>query len=533
VDRLIALVALRWRLDARAVAGSRGRLALLLFSLPPLVLLSASASFVAFAGARFLERAEPSLLLPAVSGAAALLGVGWALSPLLAGVAATETHDLGKLLAFPVPLPTLVVSSLAANLLQPIVLAQAPPLVALAVGLGGTGVRGLTALAALALAFSLVLASGQAVGLALHALSRNRRWHDRALFAGIGFGVFLSLVPLLLLSRGGAFARRLVLVLLERDVFALVPFAWGARAAVHAGRGEALPFLGWAGASMLALAATVGVSVALAQRFYRGDLDLGGPSGRAAARARMRLPGAVGALVEKDLRVAWRDPRLKALVFTGVVGPLVLMLLVWQGSSGPLSPGLLLPVASFTGLGALGANAFALERQGLGLLFGSPVDRLLVLVGKNVGVIALRLPALVAVSLGTALVAGPLFAPAVATVTLLTQVLAAAFDNYLSVLFPVPVPAAGRDPSAPVSGTRGLGAAAMVLAGMVATVLTSAPFAFLAWLPHLLDARWLWAVTLPLALAGAMAVHFMATSGAARLLARREPELVARMAGED
>jgi len=237
--------------------------------------------------------------------------------------------------------------------------------------------------------------------------------------------------------------------------------------------------------------------------------------------------------VEKDLRVAWRDPRLKALVFTGVIGPLVLLLVLWQGAAGALGPGVLLAVASFSGLGALGANAFALERQGLGLLFGLPVDRFLVLVGKNLGVIALRLPALLAVSAATFLIAGPAFVPAVATVVLLTQVLAAAADNYLSILFPVPVAAAGRDPNAPASGTRGLGAAAMVFVAMLATLLVSAPFVFLAWLPHLLGERWLWGVTLPLALAGAAAVHLMATSGAARLLERREPELVARMAGED
>jgi ABC-2 type transport system permease protein len=533
VDRLIALVALRWRIEARAVAGSRGRLFALLVALPVLLFVSAASAFVAFSGARLLERAEPELLLPALSAVATLFGLTWALAPLLAGVSATETHDFGKLLAYPVPLPTLVGSSLLANLLQPMVLAQGPPLVALALALGGAGVRWPVALAGLALALALVLASGQAVGLALHALSRNRRWHDRALFAGIGLGVVLSLLPILLLSRGGSFARRLVLVLLERDIFALVPFSWGARAAVHAGRGEALPFLGWACAATLALAAAVGVSLALAQRLYRGDLDLGEASARGVARARMRLPGAVGALVEKDLRVAWRDPRLKALVFTGVIGPLVLLLVLWQGSAGALGPGVLLAVAAFSGLGALGANAFAFERQGLGLLFSFPVDRFLVLVGKNLGVITLRLPALLAVSLATLLIAGPAFVPAIAAVVLLTQVLAAAADNYLSILFPVPVAAAGRDPNAPVSGSRGLGAVAVVFVAMLATLVLSAPFTFLAWLPHLLGERWLWALTLPLALAGAAAVYFMATTGAARLLERREPELVARMAGED
>jgi hypothetical protein len=154
-------------------------------------------------------------------------------------------------------------------------------------------------------------------------------------------------------------------------------------------------------------------------------------------------------------------------------------------------------------------------------------------VAKNIGVIVLRLPALLAVSTAALVMAGPAFVPAVATVVLLTQVLAAAADNYLSILFPVPVAAAGRDPNAPGSGGRGLGAAALVFVAMLATILASAPFVFLAWLPELLGERRLWALALPLALAGAAAVHFLTTFGAARLLVRREPDLVARVAGED
>ena len=191
-------------------------------------------------------------------------------------------------------------------------------------------------------------------------------------------------------------------------------------------------------------------------------------------------------------------------------------------------------IACFSGLGAIGANAFALEREGLGLalrLSGRPCSR--ILVGKNLGVIVLRLPALLAVSLATLAVAGPTFVPAVTAVVLLTQVLAAAADNYLSILAPFPVAAAGRDPGSAASGTRGLGAAMLTLVATLVALLASLPFVFLAWLPELLGERWLFGLTLPLALGGALAVHFMATSGAARLLLRREPELVARMAGED
>jgi 4-amino-4-deoxy-L-arabinose transferase-like glycosyltransferase len=73
----------------------------------------------------------------------------------------------------------------------------------------------------------------------------------------------------------------------------------------------------------------------------------------------------------------------------------------------------------------------------------------------------------------------------------------------------------------------------MLFVAMGTTLVASAPFVFLAWLPHLLGDHRLWGLALPLALAGAVAVHFMVTSGAARLLERREPELIARVAGED
>ena len=109
----------------------------------------------------------------------------------------------------------------------------------------------------------------------------------------------------------------------------------------------------------------------------------------------MRLPGVVGALVEKDLRVAWRDPRLKALVFSGVIGPLVLLLLLGQGSTARSGPGLLLAVASFAGLGALGSQRVRPRAPGPGACCSasrwtaSPL-----LVAKNLGVVVLRLPAL-------------------------------------------------------------------------------------------------------------------------------------------
>lgn len=530
MDRLIAIVALRFRLELRATLGSRGRALGLLLALPALALFSLASAFVAIAAVRVVERAQPELLLPGISALATLAGLVFALSPLLAGVAVTETHDLTRLQAYPVGLGTMLLASLVANLVQPTVLAQLPPLAALAWALGGP--RAVPAFAALALGLGLILAVAQTVGVALHALSRNRRVHDRLLFVGIAFGVALSLLPVLMLARGGSAARRLAVALLERDVFALSPFAWSARAAVHAGRGEWLPAAGLCAAVVVALLAAVALSALIAERLYRGELDSGSAAG-SRARARVRLPGVVGALVEKDLRTAWRDPRLKAVTLSGVIGPLLLLFLLGQGSPTGVGPAQLGLVACLAGLSVIGSNALALERDGLGMLLGFPVDRLALVTGKGLAVVVLRSPALVALALAALVIAGPVVAAAVATVVLLTQVLASAADSYLQILFPIPVPAAGRDPSAPISGSRGLGAAAIGLAAMAATLALATPFAFLAWLPQLVGEPWLHLLSLPLALAGACAVYFMAASGAARLLVRREPELIARVRGEE
>ena len=70
MDRLTALVALRWRLDMRAAMGARERLLALLLVVPGLMLLSAAGSFVVFIGTRHLERTEPQLTLPLLSALA-------------------------------------------------------------------------------------------------------------------------------------------------------------------------------------------------------------------------------------------------------------------------------------------------------------------------------------------------------------------------------------------------------------------------------------------------------------------------------
>jgi ABC-2 type transport system permease protein len=533
VDRLIALVGMRFKLDLRTVLGSRARVAGLVVAVPGLLLVSALQAFLAFTGIRFLEARAPELLLPALSAVATIAGVFWVLSPLLAGVAFAEAHDLTRLLHFPVPLPVLVLSSLAANLLQPTVLGQAPLALVLAISLARHPARIPACLLLVGLALLFFLAAAQITGLLLHAVARNRRLHDRLLFVGLGIGFLISLLPLLLLTGGAGSLGFLFAWVVDHDVFVLSPFAWGVRAAAHAGRGEASEALSFAAATLASLLAAVALSAGLVGRIYRGELDLGTGSSRAGgASASMRLPGALGALLEKDFRMIWRDPRLKAVLFTGLAGPL-LLLLFWKGTGGAIGSRVLLLMASFAGLSTLGSNSFALEGRGLGLLLSFPVERWKILAAKNLGAISLRLPSLLLLATVALFVTSWSIVPAVLVVAVSGMLIACAADNFMSILFPITLPSAGRNPHGPTSGSRGLGAAVFAALLMFAALAVSAPFAFLAWLPLLLRQPGLWWLSLPLALAGALAVYAIFLAGAERLLLRREPDLVARMLAEE
>ena len=190
-------------------------------------------------------------------------------------------------------------------------------------------------------------------------------------------------------------------------------------------------------------------------------------------------------------------------------------------------------MASFAGLSTLGSNSFALEGRGLGLLLSFPVERWKILAAKNLGAISLRLPSLLLLATAALFVASWSIVPAVLVVAVSGMLIACAADNFMSILFPIALPAAGRNPHGPTSGSRGLGAAVFAALLMFAALAVSAPFAFLAWLPMLLRQPALSWISLPLALAGALAVYAMLVAGAERLLLRREPELVARMLAEE
>jgi ABC-2 type transport system permease protein len=518
-------------MELRAMARARERAVGLALLLPGLLLSSLFGSFMAYAAVRGAEAHDPAIVLPLISLIATGVGISWMLSPLLAGVALSESHDVSRLLHFPLPLLTLVAASLVGNLLQPMVLAALPVLASLSLALSRSPAAFPFTLAGSLLSLLFLLAAAQVSGLLLHGLSRRRRFQDVAVFLVIGLGFLMSMAPIVLFSGGARFLGRVARGLVGSDLIAFSPFAWGLRAAVHAGRGEALAFLAWAGAQVAAIAGAAAASAALIERIYRGELELAGGGREEAGRAVMRLPGRIGTLLEKDLRVAWRDPATKATLFLSCATPLF-WLFVFTRTSGELSPLSLAMLSMLVGASAFG-NAFGLEGRGIALLFGFPVERWRILVAKNLSGFTLRLPGLVTLLVMASFLAPRVLLPAAAIGALSTFLVAAGGDNYVSILFPMVAARPGGNPYGGASaGSRGLGAAALGGLFFLATLVGAAPLVFLAWLPMLFELPVLWVVSLPLALAGAGAVYAMLVAGAARVLERRETDLLQRVLGE-
>jgi hypothetical protein len=494
-----------------------------------MLVFSAVGAFVMLLAVRSVGASDPALLLPGLSALATVVGLFWMVSPLVSGLSIAESHDVSRLLHFPIPPWTLVGSSLIANLAQPMAMAELPMIAAVAVALADRAYQLPLTLAGVLLSFAVILAAAQLSALALSGAARNRRLQDLATFLGIGVAFVIGLLPLLFLWAGAGPLAAMARLLRGTDLFALSPFAWGVRGAVHAGRGDLGGFALHALLAVAAVGAAMAVSAALIQRIARGELDLsGGPAG-AAGPARMRFAGAVGAVLEKDLRMSWRDPALKATLFVGLLGPLLFVVFILQGASRAGSRALLY-LALFLGVSAFGSNAFGLERRGVALLMGFPVERWRVLLGKNLGALLFRVPGLLLLVVAAFVLRALHLLPAALVIAACGLILSAAVDNYASILFPAPT-ADPRRPGAPPRG-RGLTGMLVSLALLAGTMALTAPFAFLAWLPLLLGEPWLWALSLPLALAGAASVYAMLLAGSARLLTRREPELLERILGE-
>ncbi len=327
---LIVLVGLRLRLGLREASGRRGLLVGVLAAAPGLGIGSLVMAAFVFLGVRALGRAEPAALAPVLSALATAAGLMAVVAPLAGSISPTDIPDIVRLRHFPVRPVTLVTAHLVASIGHPLVLVQSLLPLAAAAGVAGSGLGFVAAAMGFLTSWATIVAATQLVQLALTLWARQPRLRDWLLLLGAPVGMALGLLPFLVLGLGPHRLFALHALVVEHDVFAWSPLAWGARAAVLGAQGHVLA---WSLQMALALLAFIGVLGGMAALVaYLGRTEVSQGPSRSGGKG-LRAKGVIGTLVEKDLRLAWRDPALRMSLAAGLIGPLLVLLLLSGGGA--------------------------------------------------------------------------------------------------------------------------------------------------------------------------------------------------------
>ena len=314
---------------------------------------------------------------------------------------------------------------------------------------------------------------------------RNRRVHDLVMFAGLCWAWLISLLPMLVLRRGGAAPARCV----------------GCSTATRSPRrpspgARERPCTRAAGTAALRAGGRLrrsrsrrrGVSAGPRGPAVPRRARLGAGARASGTRAAHAAAGAMGALVEKDLRVSWRDPASRRSLLHGRDRARCPAALPVAGDAGPAgrSPALR---RVLVGAASSARTPSRLERHGAGAAVRLPGRRLARSWWPRTSARSCCAPGLAGLSLGDAALAGPPRAGGRAVVLAGPGARARRPTTTSPSSFPLPAPAAGRDRRPRLGHARPRARPRSALVAMSATLaVVPRPFVFLAWLPHLLAA---------------------------------------------
>ena len=469
MSQLLALVWLKWRLFRNTLrsrkaavgelASALGTLAALALSLVVAFGLGAAAYGLASAdrplGGGDVELSAYLYLL----GVYAFVYLMWAVLPL--GISGGSQFDPGRLLLYPVSLRRLFALDWLSELTSLASIFALPTVLAVALGTGLAVGRPSSALAVALCALLFGVAFAKLVATSVGALMRRRRTRGETLLAMLGAVAGLS---------GAAVGQLAPYAFRHAESFRFLRWTppGAAANALTAGLrgGDAAAYA----VGLLTLAAYTAVFVFVTYRIARrAALGAGGARGKTVTRPRRegtppaiagwKLPlvsDALSAIVEKETRYVLRNAQLRMFALL----PLILLALrLMPGRSGR---GFGPPPADVSGwsslaghagelmaaggvlyvfmiLSALSSNLFAFEGAGMRAYVLAPVDRRLILFGKNLTNTALAFVFCAALLAANQIVFGDLSWRALAFAALCFVLYAAAYalvGNWLSLHFP-------------------------------------------------------------------------------------------------
>jgi ABC-2 type transport system permease protein len=412
-------------------------------------------------------RDEPATVAATGVLVATVLALGWATIP-IAAFGVDETLDVSRLALLP-----LTRGRLLAGLLAGALLGVPPLLTVLLVGVTvGATVTSAVAVPVAGLAGVLLVAMclllGRVTTSGLSRLLRSRRGRDLAVLVGLLIVVAAQLPRLLLADVD---ERRLVSI---GGVLRWFPPGAAVRAVADASAGRWGPAL----LSLAAAAAFVGLLLAAWYVALGAALTVVDASTAPAGRRAGFRGGRLAAVAQKELRYAWRDPRLKfgwlQMMLFGVGVPAFSL---WgEGRFLPLLAAvfsaLLLAAQQFNVLGPEG-SAFWLTAVATATERDARTD----LAGRNLAVAAVGLAWAVVASVVLAVLAGSGVASVPAAVGAAAAVLGAGLGVgvVISVLGAYPVPDQAAAAFAGPGAGRGCLAGLLWTVGVLATGVLAAP----------------------------------------------------------
>ncbi|WP_030259745.1 MULTISPECIES: hypothetical protein [Streptomyces] len=519
-----ALVALKLRLLRNGLRRSPGRTAAYVIGA---VLGLAFAGGIAFALAmlngRYAGSGDAGVMLLGV------LCLGWAALPLFL-FSSDESADPTRLTMLPLRPGPLLRGSLLAALIGP------GPLVSLVLVTGAAlsgadgGASAAAALVGVPLAVLCLVTLSRAVAAGNARMLSSRRGKDFAIFGGLLFALLVQAANVGSQSILGRPGEQLDLSPLKpiASVLRWIPPVGAVDAARTAGEGRY-------GLALLQLAAA-GALLVLLLRWWRSSLQelmvtadsstLEVARGVQGSRGWRFLPeGRVGAVMQRHLRYAWREPRAKAAVFTSIGMTLVLCVLsMVQGWS---SVYLLAMTGMFLGLQML--NLFGMDGSAFWMVAATlrtPADARDELRGRAYAVLSYALPVTLVLGLVLAAATGDWAGlPSALGLALALLGCGVALGAVFSVLAPFTMPADSNPMRNAAPGQGGLILLNQFGSMFGVALLTLPVGGYLAW--ALLSDGPSWPVLLIGPLYGALVAVVGVRMAATRLL-ERIPEILAK-----
>jgi len=462
----------------------------------------------------------------------AVLFLGWVLGPLL-GVASDATMDPDRLALLPLGPRQLIPGLLATSavgfggLFTLVVLAGA---VVGFVPLSGAAV---VTVAAIAVLFATCVTGSRLAVTALSGLARTRRGKDVAVAVAPLLALAFN-VGLQLLSRRAGEGRA-VLTGWPRLVAELLPSGPAALSVGAARQGHVVVALAWLAPAAGVLVGAGWLWGVLLERVLTVAEGRGGKADTAAgARPRRSkdlfprllpfLPRTrMGAVAAKDLRMTWRDPRLRA-TYAALVFPVLAPIFVYGGHS-RVEPALVfIPAGVMLPLGLQSLNELGIDGARYWTNVAAGDDIKADLLGKNLaravvgsGFLVVALPLLAAATGGWSRLPAALgLAAVILGITVGT-------GNIASVAVPVPIPESRTNMWSSGSMGQGLALLGPTLLAMIVDGTMIVPFAIASFLVH--DPRWVAALIVAEVAAGAGAWRAGLAIGVRRARGRM-PELL-------